>query len=154
MRNSIDIIRRILKDKAADMSAGSLIRNSENLTSSDLVNKKIMEFGGQGWVQSTRDRDIEIVKPDKNLSGDLGFVIRAELFDGEKTLHVARTGTKWMVSLITVDREAHGILEKTFAFQHASEETLHYEVEYGLVDVEGHKELQPVDYRFTGWKRG
>jgi hypothetical protein len=114
------------------------------------LEKTISEFGGSGWLLTTGNKLMNISNG-LDETGSLGFVIRGELFDGIKTLQINRTGRVWTIAEKTFDETADKLVEETAFRRHGYNQNVCYQVEYDVVNMTNHKEIQPVNYRFCGW---
>lgn len=153
MINTIESILKLV-DTGAEKTfrKGGIKTVSQIIETAGELEKSILNFGGSGWLLSTGDKLIEVkngdAKPDS-----WGFVIRGELFDGKRTLQINRTGRTWTVAVKTFDETADKLVEETSFRRHGYNENVCYQVEYDIVSMMNHDEIQPVNYRFCGWDR-
>ncbi len=129
---------------------GGIKTVSQIIETAGELKKTILNFGGSGWLLSTGNKLTEIKNGDTE-SGIWGFVICGELFDGEKTFQINRTGRVWTVAEKTFDETADKLVEETSFRRHGHNENVCYQVEYDVVSMMNHNEIQPVNYRFCGW---
>ncbi|MGB3974905.1 MAG: hypothetical protein WBM02_10825 [bacterium] len=151
MINTIESILKLVNtgtDKT--FRKGGIKTESQIIETAGELKKTVLNFGGSGWLLSTGNKLKEIKDGDTE-SGIWGFVIRGELFDGVRTLQINRTGRVWTVAVKSFDETADKLVEETSFRRHGYDENVCYQVEYDVVSMMNHNEIQPVNYRFCGW---
>ncbi len=153
MINTIESILKLVNtDTEKTFRKGGIKTVLQIIETASELEKSVLNFGGSGWLLSTGNK-LEEIENGGFESRTWGFVIRGELFDGERTLQINRTGRVWTVAIKTFDETADKLLEEVSFRRHGSEENVCYQVEYDVVSMTNHDEIQPVNYRFCGRDR-
>lgn len=149
MKNTLESLQKILPGKDAVLNKGGIGSKTTRETDPAALSERIAGFGGAGWLLTTNGLKERF--SGSEAFGDPGFIIRGELFDGNRTLQITQVERGWTVSEKWIDPEMDAVYETVRYCRHQGNGMAVYEVSYGSVDMSGHQELQPVDYRFAGW---
>ncbi|MBN1297675.1 hypothetical protein JXA80_12920 [bacterium] len=161
MHNAVERVLAILKqENDIHVQPGGLVRRSEIVTDAPAVLAALKALGGVGWLQGTSAPGIVEWERATDFPADPGMILRAEAFDGRTTIQVVQQGMAWVIARIEEVPDPDGLLETVDLMRFVRRENerdpmpdrkARYHVAVRRVTVEGHHELQPVDYRFVGW---
>jgi hypothetical protein len=151
MINKIETIKMLAENYSKKtLIMGGIKTVTRTIETAEDLKNIISDFGGSGWLLTTGNKLMDISNG-LSKTDSIGFIIRGELFDGTKTLQINRTSRVWTVAEKTFDETAEKLVEETEFRRHGYDQNVCYQVEYDVVPMMNHSEIQPVNYRFCGW---
>lgn len=157
---SIDIIKTlslVLPQCADALTPGHLEVQANQVDTNDAAGEAVRAFGGSGWVVYAKNPDVKRISernPIQAAESGSGWILQAELANGDKSLHIHFAAGKWHLTTVTQTATApsESLLVRTSLLFRDQEDSMIYETCWSAQECAGIPQLIPTAYRFVGFK--